>query len=57
MTALCVGCGLRWNVSVYQRIPDTGYICPHCTSRMQAGEDLREIKARRSLKRKEYTHE
>ncbi|MFR7893380.1 MAG: hypothetical protein ACLU38_04175 [Dysosmobacter sp.] len=30
MTAKCVGCGLDWNVSIYQKIPRTGYICPHC---------------------------
>lgn len=29
MTAKCVGCGLDWNVSIYQKIPRTGYICPH----------------------------
>ena len=28
MTAKCVGCGLDWNVSIYQKIPRTGYICP-----------------------------
>ena len=26
MTAKCVGCGLDWNVSIYQKIPRTGYI-------------------------------
>lgn len=25
MTAKCVGCGLDWNVSIYQKIPRTGY--------------------------------
>ena len=24
MTAKCVGCGLDWNVSIYQKIPRTG---------------------------------
>lgn len=38
MTAKCVGCGLDWNVSIYQKIPRTGYICPHCESRIRAGE-------------------
>ena len=38
MTAKCVGCGLDWNVSIYQKIPRTGYICPHCESRLRAGE-------------------
>lgn len=36
----CVGCGLYWNVSVYQQIPLGGYICPHCESRLRAGETL-----------------
>ena len=35
MTAKCVGCGLDWNVSIYQKIPRTGYICPHCESRLR----------------------
>ena len=37
MTAKCVGCGLDWNVSIYQKIPRTGYIC--------AGETLPNIQA------------
>ena len=45
MTAKCVGCGLDWNVSVYQKIPRTGYICPHCESRLRAGETLPNIQA------------
>jgi hypothetical protein len=36
----CVGCGLYWNVSIYQQIPRGGYICPHCESRLRAGETL-----------------
>ncbi len=43
MTAKCVGCGLDWNVSIYQKIPRTGYICPHCESRLRAGETLPNI--------------
>ena len=39
MTAKCVGCGLDWNVSIYQKIPRTSYICPH------AGETLPNIQA------------
>lgn len=40
-----VGCGLDWNVSIYQKIPRTGYICPHCESRLRAGETLPNIQA------------
>lgn len=43
--AKCVGCGLDWNVSIYQKIPRTGYICPHCESRLRAGETLPNIQA------------
>ena len=39
MTAKCVGCGLDWNVSIYQKIPRTGYICPHCESRLRLTVD------------------
>lgn len=45
MTAKCVGCGIDWNVSIYQKIPRTGYICPHCESRIRAGEPLKNIQA------------
>lgn len=45
MTAKCVGCGLDCNVSIYQKIPRTGYICPHCESRLRAGETLPNIQA------------
>lgn len=41
MTAKCVGCGL----DIYQKIPRTGYICPHCESRLRAGETLPNIQA------------
>ena len=44
MTAKCVGCGLDWNVSICQKIPRTGYICPHCESRLR-GEPLPNIQA------------
>ena len=45
MTIKCVGCGLHWNVSIYQKIPHSGYICPHCESRLRAGEPLPNDKA------------
>ena len=35
----------RLNVSIYQKIPHTGYICPHCESRLRAGETLPNIQA------------
>lgn len=45
MTARCVGCGLYWNISIYQQIPRTGYTCPHCDSRIRAGETIKDIQA------------
>ena len=60
MTVKCTGCGLHWNVSIYRRIPDTGYICPHCVCKMREGESLQEIQARhkgRPEKRKESEYE
>lgn len=44
MTAKCIGCGRDWNVSILQQIPRSGYVCPHCESRIRAGEPLGEIK-------------
>lgn len=35
----------RFDVSIYQKIPRTGYICPHCESRLRAGETLPNIQA------------
>ena len=45
MTAKCVGCGLVWNVSINKKIPSTGYICPHCESKLRAGISLKQIQA------------
>jgi len=33
MTARCTRCAIHWNISVYQRIPKEGYVCPYCESR------------------------
>lgn len=30
MHAECVKCCLSWNVSIFQKIPKSGYICPRC---------------------------
>ena len=46
MHVKCIGCGLDWNVSNFQRIPSVGYICPHCESRIRAGETIRDIQQR-----------
>lgn len=41
MTAKCVGCGLDWNVSIYQKIP-----APATSARTaRAGETLPNIQA------------
>jgi len=58
MMAKCVGCGASWNISLYAKIPKSGYICPHCESRIRAGETLDEIKARPQgrAQRKERHH-
>ena len=45
MTAKCVGCGLDWNVSIYQKIPRPGYLGPPCGGRPRAGETLPNIQA------------
>lgn len=44
MTAKCTVCGYDWNVSPFQRIPQTGYICPACHGRMKRGETSADIK-------------
>lgn len=45
MTVKCIGCGIDWNVSIYQQIPRTGYLCPHCEHRLRSGESLQKIQA------------
>lgn len=31
--ARCTVCGLTWNISIGQKIPKGGYVCPHCDYR------------------------
>lgn len=45
MTAKCIGCEQEWNISIHQRIPKTGYICPRCESRLKSGESMKQIQA------------
>ena len=45
MIAKCIGCSLYWNVSIKAKIPRQGYTCPHCDSRIRAGETLQQIQA------------
>ncbi len=45
--ARCIGCGLRWVTSAKTVIPKSGYICPHCESRLRAGEPLKHRKERK----------
>lgn len=40
-----VGGRVFYSSYIYQKIPRTGYICPHCESRLRAGETLPNIQA------------
>ncbi|KPU42187.1 hypothetical protein OXPF_39660 [Oxobacter pfennigii] len=33
MTARCTCCKKHWNISIYQQVPKSGYVCPRCRSR------------------------
>ena len=33
MTARRTRCATHWNISVHQRIPKEGYVCPYCESK------------------------
>jgi len=33
--ATCKECGKQWNISRLQKVPESGYICPHCRSKAQ----------------------
>lgn len=33
MIARCARCKRAWNISICQKIPPGGYICPHCEAR------------------------
>lgn len=39
-TAICIKCGLEWNISRYQTFPREGYICPYCTGQSKQKESL-----------------
>ncbi len=30
---ICVICGKEWNVPKDLRLPQSGYVCPHCASK------------------------
>lgn len=50
----CSRCGCEWNVSSQAHIPESGYVCPHCTSRERENNAFQEVKhmANRSLLQK-----
>lgn len=33
MKALCIDCGLDWNISVKADVPEEGYKCPRCRAK------------------------
>lgn len=33
----CMVCGKSWNVSRELQVPKSGYICPHCQSKLLRG--------------------
>ena len=37
MIARCTECKRAWNISIYQKIPPGGYVCPHCEARKHKG--------------------
>lgn len=37
MDVICTCCGHLWNISIYQKIPRSGYICPYCESKLKRG--------------------
>lgn len=39
----CSKCGCEWNISVKTKIPDSGYVCPHCTSRDKENNSFQEV--------------
>ena len=30
---ICKDCGREWNISIEQKIPLGGYLCPHCAAK------------------------
>ncbi len=40
MRSRCHSCGKYWNISILQKIPKTGYVCPYCTKK---GDSLLKI--------------
>ena len=50
--AICIYCGRDWHVSKKMQTPKGGYICPHCESKIKAGEDLRPKQIAQNPKKK-----
>lgn len=46
VTAKCRICGLYWNISILQAIPETGYTCPWCDARAEAQRRAAEMRER-----------
>lgn len=40
MRSRCHTCGDYWNISILQKIPKTGYVCPYCNKK---GDSLLKI--------------
>ena len=41
----CSKCSCEWNISIKTRIPSSGYICPHCTSRERNSNSFQEVES------------
>lgn len=40
MNAKCIDCQLAWNVSILQKIPKSGYICPKCEAKRKKRQTI-----------------
>ncbi len=50
--AVCIGCREEWNVSVYAKIGNDGYICSKCEALINRGIPLVVVQARAKNKNK-----
>lgn len=54
MIARCTKCKRAWNVSIYQKIPSSGYVCPHCAATRHGMKDKLASSKDKKMKENKY---
>ena len=49
----CKVCEKKWNISIFQEIPDTGYICKDCSNKMKRIKERYNVQSKSNQKTKQ----